>query len=169
MKKLYLLRHAKAASALEGGADRERPLTERGQRAARAVARWMAEKGLEPELILCSSAVRTRQTLALILPACARARQVLYEDGLYLAEARALLARLRRVPAASASVMLVGHNPGLEELATHLAGGSRRLAPGLPTGALVIFDLSSDWDELEKEGTRLVELVTPKELSRERD
>jgi len=169
VKKLYLLRHAKAAAAAVGDADRERPLTERGQRAARALARWMAEKRLEPELILCSSATRTRQTLALILPSFARARQVLYEDALYLADARGLLARLRQVPASVASVLLVGHNPGLEELAAQLAGGSRRLGDGLPTGALVVFELAADWDEAGDKAARFVGLVTPKELGRERD
>jgi phosphohistidine phosphatase len=129
----------------------------------------MAENRVEPELILCSSAVRTRQTLSLILPVFAQSRQVLYEDGLYLAEARNLLARLRQVPAAAASTLLVGHNPGLEELAAQLASRSRRLAAGLPTGALVIFELSAGWDELGEEGSRFVELVTPRELGRERD
>ena len=168
MKKLYLLRHAKAAPAQDGGADRERPLTERGQRAARALARWLGARRVEPELILCSSAVRTRQTLALILPAFAAARQVLYEEGLYLAEARGLLARLRKVPAATASVLLVGHNPGLEELMVRLAGEAGRRAE-MPTGALALFELAAGWDELDAASARLTELVTPKDFGRERE
>src|SRR5580700_1570100 len=110
MNRLYLLRHAKAVPAEADGEDRDRPLAERGQRDMRAVAQWMAKRGFVPDLVLCSTSTRTRQTLAALLPQLGGRLQVLYEEGLYLAGASALLARLRKLGADRASVLVVGHN-----------------------------------------------------------
>jgi phosphohistidine phosphatase len=173
MKTLYLLRHAKAVPGDAEGDDRARPLAERGDRASRAVGQWLADRRATPALVLCSSTVRTRQTLALVLPALTPAPQVLYEDGLYLADARVLLARLREVGAGTASLLLVGHNPGIQELAALLAEPTtgrlaRRLAEGMPTGALVAFEVPGNWSALDRHRARLVDIVTPKELARGR-
>src|SRR5579875_2593475 len=111
MSELLLLRHAKAVPQEEGGSDRDRALEPRGRRAAQAVARWIADRRLAPELVLCSPSLRTRQTLDIVAPSLPRPPQILFEDGLYLANATQLLGRLRRLPEALASIMLVGHNP----------------------------------------------------------
>lgn len=171
MSELHLLRHAKAAPQEEGGSDRERPLEQRGRRAAQALADWAAARRLAAELVLCSPALRTRQTLDIVAPALARPPQILIEDGLYLANARQLLARLRQVADSVASVMVVGHNPGLHELAAILSdvsGGALpgRLAAGFPTGALASFEVPVPWPALDRRRARLTGLTTPKELMR---
>ncbi len=168
VSELHLLRHAKATPQGEG-TDRERPLEQRGRRAAQAVAAWAAEHRLAPALVLCSPALRTRQTLDIIAPAFARPPQILIEDALYLATARQLVARLRQVPASAASVMIVGHNPGLHELATLLSdvsGGPlmARLAAGLPTAALASYEVAVPWSGLDRRLGSLARLVTPKDL-----
>ena len=171
MSELYLLRHAKAVPQVEGGApDRERPLEQRGRRQAQAVARWIAEQQLAPELVLCSPSLRTRQTLDIVASAFPRPPQILLEEALYLASAGQLLARLHRLPADMARVMLVGHNPGFHELALYLsevAGGPliARLG-GFPTGALALFQIEIAWARLERKQARLAALASPKELMR---
>lgn len=168
MNQLYLLRHAKAeAEAPAGGGDRDRVLADKGERAMRDIGTWATKTGLAPDLVLCSPAARTRQTLALLLPELGGRPQLKFEDALYLADAPALLERLRRVPARSASVLVVGHNPGLHVLAIgllHGAGGApaKRLTQGLPTAALAAFALDGPWGTLDQ--ARLTDFVTPKEL-----
>jgi phosphohistidine phosphatase len=170
MSELYLLRHAKAVPQEEGGPDRERPLEQRGRRAAQAMAQWIAEQRLAPALVLCSPSLRTRQTLDIVALSFPHPPKILVEDGLYLAEARQLLARLRQLPADTASVLLVGHNPGFYDLAMYLsevATGSliTRLA-GFPTGALASFRIEVPWASLDRRQARLTAVVAPKELQR---
>ena len=170
VSELHLLRHAKAAPQGEG-TDRERPLEQRGRRAAQALAAWAVEHRLSPALVLCSPSVRTRQTLDIVAPAFAKPPQILFEDGLYLATAAQLLTRLRHVPARTACVMVVGHNPGLHELAALLSdvsGGPlmARLAAGLPTAALASYEVAVPWTALDRQRARFAALLTPKDLSR---
>jgi phosphohistidine phosphatase len=132
----------------------------------------MVEHGIVPDVVLCSSAVRTRQTLTAMLPVLGGQPRVSYEDGLYLAAPRTLLARLHKVAADRATVLLVGHNPGLHELAAELAGDGggkpgKRLRDTMPTAALAVFELEGGWSGLGREETRLVHYVTPKELERD--
>lgn len=172
VSKLYLLRHAKAAPVPEGdGGDRERPLEQRGRRGAQAIASWIAEHRVAPELVLCSPSLRTRQTLDIVAPAFARPPQIMVEDGLYLATARQLLARLRQVPAGITSLMAVGHNPGFHELANLLTDVSTgqlpaRVAAGFPTAALATYEVTVPWRALDRRRARLVAFATPKELLR---
>jgi phosphohistidine phosphatase len=170
VSELHLLRHAKAVPLLEGGSDRDRPLEQRGRRAAQALAEWIGERRISPELVLCSPALRTRQTLDIVAPAFARPPNILIEEGIYLASARQLLTRLRQLPESGNSVMVVGHNPGFHELALYLsdvATGSlvARLA-GFPTAALATYDVAVPWPGLERRRARLSRVVTPKELAR---
>ena len=119
--------------------------------------------------MLCSSAVRTRETLDAILPALGDP-EVLIEDGLYGASADALLSRLQAVSDSAESVFLIGHNPGIGDLALALAGGGdeealRRLREGFPTGALATLALADGgWAELRDDGASLVDYVVPREL-----
>ena len=172
MNRLCLMRHAKAVPQRDETEDHARPLAPRGERAARAIAEWMAKTGLLPDAVLCSSAIRTRQSLAAMLPALGGKPDVHYEDGLYLADPRGLLSRLRELPAERTTVLVVGHNPGLHELAIGLAGPAggklvRRLRENFPTAALACFELEDGWPGLGREDARLAHYITPKDLARD--
>jgi len=166
---LRLLRHAKSSWDDPTLADRERPLAPRGVRDAKRIATHLGGRGIEPELVLCSSAVRTRETLDLVRPALGDP-QVLFEDGIYDASADALLGRLRSVPDSVASVLLLGHNPGVQDLTLRLAAaGARRdvVATKFPTCALATLAVpNADWRDLGDEEAELVDFVAPKQLAR---
>ena len=144
MDRLILLRHGEAEAGSETGGDFGRRLTARGREASAAVASALADVGLIPDLALVSAAVRTRETWAAmsgLLPGC----EVRFEEGLYLAEAPEMQRQVRSAGAASV-VLLVGHNPGLQELAEALmveASGPSdtlsRIRAGFPTSAAVAF------------------------------
>jgi phosphohistidine phosphatase len=167
MKRLYLLRHAKSSWKDTSLPDHDRPLAGRGRRAAKAIARHMREHGIEPELVLCSTARRARETLERIEPAL-DTRAVQVEPDLYAASAHALLARLRSIPDTVESVMVIGHNPGLQELALELArpaSAVSELATKYPTAALATLAFrASSWQELDRDTAELVELVRPRDL-----
>jgi phosphohistidine phosphatase len=163
---LYLLRHAKSSWDDPALADRERPLAPRGRRDAKRVAKHLRRTGDEPELVLCSSAARTRETLELVRPALVGAT-VMVEEELYGASSDELLARIRLVPDAVVSVMVIGHNPGLHELALALAsaGDERdRLEAKFPTAALATLALAKRWSQLAPKDATLAAYVVPKQL-----
>ena len=166
MRTVYLLRHAKS-SWKTGAPDHERPLAARGRRAATAIARHMREQGIEPELVLCSTALRTRETLGGIEPALGAPR-VLIERELYGASEDELLERLRGVPDAVGSVMLIGHNPGIQLLALDLArpgAGAGELEAKYPTAALATLAFpGARWAELEPGAAELAGFVRPRDL-----
>jgi phosphohistidine phosphatase len=167
MKRIYLLRHAKSSWKDTSLPDHDRPLAGRGRRSADAIARHLRDQVVEPDLVLCSSARRARETLDRIEPVLASATVVVDRD-LYAAGAPALLDRLRRVPDTVDSVMVIGHNPDLQELALELARPSRtksELAAKYPTAALATLELSaSAWRELDRDTADLVALVRPRDL-----
>lgn len=166
-KRLYLLRHAKSDWDDSELADHERPLAPRGTRASKAIAKHLAGEGIEPALVLCSSAVRARETLDRIAPALGSPK-VEVEDGLYGAGAGALLERLRRVPDTVDSVMVIGHNPGIEELALELGGSGEdleRMERKYPTAALATLSVPGEsWGELTEGRSELLAFVLPREL-----
>ncbi len=168
MKTLYLLRHAKAVVASPGG-DAERPLAKRGRKSATAIGEFLGELRPAPELVLCSPAVRARETLDLVLPSLRTAPRVAFEKALYLAAASALLDRLKELPSDVASVLLVGHNPGLQELGARLARDPGPLAESFPTAALAAFGVNRDWADLGWRKAALTVYRTPEELSRDLD
>jgi phosphohistidine phosphatase len=167
MKQLYLLRHAKSSWKDTSLPDHDRPLAGRGRRAAKAIARHLREQCIEPELFLCSSARRARETLERIEAALATSA-VRVEDDLYAASASVLLERLRTVPDTVGSAMLIGHNPGLQDLALDLARPSptvRELATKYPTAALATLEFQgSGWQELGRDTAELVTLMRPRDL-----
>ena len=120
VKRLWLLRHAKSSWDDPGLPDTDRPLAPRGQRAAELLAAHLAASDIRPATVLCSSSLRTRETLATILPALGDALEIHIERELYGAGPAALLERLGRVPNRALSVMLIGHNPGIQYLALEL-------------------------------------------------
>ena len=164
MKRVYLLRHAKSSWKHPELPDHERPLAGRGKRAAKAIVKHMRAQEFASELVLCSTARRARETLERIEPALGRA-PVCVESGLYGASARELLARLRRLPDDVGSVLVIGHNPGIHELASELAGPAPELRGKFPTAALATLAFhGSAWGELGPEATELVELTRPRDL-----
>ena len=168
MSRLYLLRHAKSSWDEPGLDDHDRPLAPRGRRAAKLVAGHLAAQGVEPALVLCSSSRRTLDTLDRIRPALGAEAEVLVEDDLYAASAGRLLARLRLVPDEIPSVLLIGHNPGLQDLAVILAGhghGLERLGTKFPTAALATLEVPGAWSELEPGSTALLGYVVPRDLA----
>jgi phosphohistidine phosphatase len=167
VKRLYLLRHAKSSWKDTSLPDHDRPLAGRGRRAAKAIARHLREQGIEPQLVLCSTARRARETLDRIEPALG-APAIELEHDLYAASAPALLERLRSVPDTIDSVLLIGHNPGLQELALDLVRPSptaRELAAKYPTAALATLAFrESSWRECGHKTGELVALVRPRDL-----
>jgi phosphohistidine phosphatase len=161
---VYLLRHAKS-SWKTGLPDHERPLAPRGERAAKAIALHLRDQGIEPELVLCSTARRARETLERIELGTPDVR---FEDELYGAGAASLLARLRSVPDDVGSVMLIGHNPGLQLLALDLARPGaelRELEAKYPTAALATLAFPGpSWAALQSGAAQLVGLVRPRDL-----
>jgi phosphohistidine phosphatase len=168
MHSLYLLRHAKSSWSDPALADRERPLSPRGRRDAARIAEHCLRLGIEPELVVCSTAQRTRETLELIRPVLGAAATVELEPELYGASAESLLERLRAVPEGVASVMLIGHNPGLQDLALVLASGGtelERLEAKFPTAALATLTLTTaTWRRLSQADAVLAAYVVPKQL-----
>jgi phosphohistidine phosphatase len=165
--RLHLLRHAKSSWDDDALADHERPLAPRGTRAAKRMRRYLASHDVRPALVVCSTATRAQQTLDLVLPAL-DSPLVAIEEGVYLASADDLARRLRELPDEAGEAMLVGHNPGLHDLAIALAdeAGRPRLAENLPTGGLVTLDLAiSCWRDVEDGTATLVAFVKPRELS----
>jgi len=166
---LYLLRHAKSSWDDPSLPDHERPLAPRGRRACELVAAHLARERVAPELVLCSSAARSRETVERIGFGSRTGARIVVEDGLYAATASDLLARLRLVGDEIASVVLVGHDPAIQDLAVRLASsGARRgdLARKFPTAALATLIWSGRWATLGPAAAELADFVTPKELAR---
>jgi phosphohistidine phosphatase len=169
MKQLFLLRHAKSSWDDPELDDHDRPLAPRGRRATELIAKYLRREGIVPDLVLCSSALRTRQTLERIAPAWGDDVRVEVEAELYAASAGELLERLRAVADDVESVMLIGHNPGIEELALSLAGSGDEL-PALrrkyPTAALATLEVDGPWRDLAPGGAELTDFVKPKQLAK---
>ena len=169
MRHLLLLRHAKAVAHARGG-DIERELAPRGRREAGLLGRHMLGKGLLPDLALVSASARTRETVALLMAQWPAPAPLDIKRGLYLAEAPAMLDALRAAPDEARTLMVVGHNPGMAELAMNLTAGGApearmRLMAGFPTCALAVLECPGEsWAELTFQGARLVDFITPKHL-----
>lgn len=171
MLTLSLLRHAKSSWISPSLPDQDRPLNARGVADAPIMARAMAKHGIDPSLVLCSSARRTRDTLALVLPELTVEPRVIYEEALYHATASEMLQTLRGVSPEINSVMLVGHNPEIHALALDLIGSGpqslkMRLLEKLPTtGFVVIAFPFQSWAEVTVNSGELKLFLTPKILA----
>jgi phosphohistidine phosphatase len=169
MRRLFLIRHAKAEPSA-GRDDYERALTDRGRDDARRVADVLAARDLVPDALIHSGALRTKQTAEIFAGQWPRRAELKEEPWLYDATQGALLARSRGLADAQANVGLVGHNPGIGELAVSLAGSGafpdlRRMAAKFPTCAVAVLDFSIEaWDDVERHGALLALFVTPAEL-----
>lgn len=174
--KLLLLRHAKASQDSKSGSDHDRPLAKRGVRDAAVISALLHSEGLKPDLILCSTALRTRQTAAALI-ATWPTLTIQYEDGLYLTSIAGAMEFLRRIESAR-TVLLIGHNPMIEHMLHTLVDrslendvvGLQDAAAKYPTGALSELALKIDaWSELDAGCGRLVRFVKPRTLSGEHD
>lgn len=168
MRTLYVLRHAKSSWDDPTLADHDRPLAPRGRRAAPLIADHMRRAGIAPDVVVCSTARRTRETLDLLGDAIPADCDVHIEAGLYGATADAVLARLRALPDSVGEAMVIGHNPGLQRLVWLLA----RSGPGLsqllrkfPTAALATLEVPINrWQDAERQRARLTGFVRPRDL-----
>jgi phosphohistidine phosphatase len=168
MASLYLLRHAKAAPAAPGMRDFDRPLDAQGVRDARLIGKALSGKGVSPQTILCSSALRTRQTLEQIAPFMPFAGGTHFSSALYSADAQGYLQEIKSI-AHSSSLMVIGHNPSTEELAGLLVSMKDRQAAdlilqGFPTGALAHFEFDGTWGHLKPHSCALAAFIRPKDL-----
>ena len=170
MLSLALLRHAKSSWDDSDLDDFDRPLNERGRGAARVMGEALKELHFVPQLILCSPATRTRETLDLVAPRFdSHAAEVDFDERLYLTSPETLYARLKAVPIGIKSVLMIGHNPGLHGLALMLTGTGdaksiSRLEDKLPTAALAVFTfLQVAWRDLIPAAGRLEAFITPRD------
>lgn len=167
MKTLLLMRHAKSSWKDSELADHDRPLNKRGKKDAPRMGVLLQEKELVPQRILCSSALRSRETAQAVTENSDFSGEIVYLDRLYMAETDEFLAVLRELPDSLERVMIIGHNPGLETLLQTLSGRIE----SLPTAVLAHLTLqSSSWAELNGEVTgEVLEIWRPKELLHEAD
>lgn len=170
MRRLILLRHAKSSWEDPSVPDHERPLTARGQKAVPLTAAWLGERGFAPDLVLCSSARRARETAERLGGPMALPEPVV-EDALYHADAEALRERLAAVPAEPRTVMVIGHQPTLGTLARRLSasgtpGDCARAFGHFPTAAAAVieFDMPA-WDRIGWGRGRFVAFAVPRELA----
>lgn len=167
MRRLLLLRHAKSSWSDATVGDHDRPLNERGRQAAAAMGDALRAEALVPDLVLCSSARRTCETAArLALP---EATAIEIEHDLYLADPHTLLERVRRVGDGVQTLMVVGHNPTIHDVALELAGDGdpaalAAIAQKFPTGALAVLRVDTGWRGLQPDGAFLERFLTPRGL-----
>jgi phosphohistidine phosphatase len=170
MRRLLLLRHAKAIPST-GRGDYERALIERGRRDAAAIGAFVAEAGLIPDLVIYSGALRARETAAIVLKAWPRPVEARAELSLYDATRPAISAIVRALPDTAASVMLVGHNPGMADLANNLVGAGPKndiahMAGKFSTASLAALDFDVErWRDVAPGSARLTRFVTPDDVS----
>ena len=163
-RRLILFRHAK--SDWPDVPDRDRPLAKRGRRDAPVIGRWLNDHGYLPDIVICSAARRTRQTWELVAPELGGSPSVTFEPRAYAASAMTLLYLVRELSATSRAALLIGHNPGVADLATSLAlppdGDDAPIR--FPTAAAAILDVSGDWADLAPGRARLLDHTTPADL-----
>lgn len=173
MKRLLLLRHAKTEQAdKDTPADSERRLTEHGREDAVLVGRAMRTKGYSADLILCSPSRRTQQTLELASSEWDVRAKAEIVSSIYAASAERLIRLFQGLPDSAGQVLVIGHNPGLEDAAGLLAADNRNSGPytdeldeKFPTGALAVFDFDiARWAELAPQSGTLVDFIQPEAM-----
>lgn len=170
MLTLLILRHAKAGSDRPGLRDIDRPLAPRGREAAPLMGRFIAAHDMEPDLILCSSAKRTRETLDLARAELMTAPEIIFTEDLYLAEPEEIRAVILARAGSHKRVMVIGHNPGVQELALELAGAGRRsdleaIRTKFPTAGLAVLNFTATrWAEATPKTGILRLFMSPRRL-----
>ena len=171
MRRLLLLRHAKAERLQPGGNDCDRVLAERGCADALKIGAYMVRHAFMPDLAVVSSSVRTRQTWDQLAAAFQDIPPAKFEDRLYEASPQAMIEVIRETAPRVGTLLLIGHNPGLQELAAILIGAGdvdarQRLKEDFPTSALAVVNFAlEDWSQLHRGAGRLEHFVTPRSLT----
>lgn len=168
-RRLYLLRHAKSSWDDPGQGDHDRPLAHRGRRATKALRKQFARTSLSVDLVLCSTATRTRETWDGVRGGIAGNPEVRFERKVYEAATGTLLDLVRAVDPHVQAVLLIGHNPATADLADTLVGDGADdlladLAAGYPTGGFAALDVPVPWAEMVEDCATLTEFVRPREL-----
>jgi phosphohistidine phosphatase len=164
-RRLMLLRHAK--SDWPDVSDHARPLAKRGRHDAPAVGRWLRDHGYLPDVVVCSTALRTRQTWELMAPELGGSPSVTFEPRAYEAGPQTLLYLAQELPGACRAALLIGHNPAISQLAASLAEASASddpLPPAVlrfPTAAIAVLEFAGEWPDLAPGGTRLLDFTAP--------
>ncbi len=170
MRRLILFRHAKADLPAGETGDHDRALAPRGRRAAGPMGAWLAGRGFRPDLVLCSTALRARATWEIAGKAFSPAPREQFEQGIYGASPGTLLDLAKRAPTTVQTLMIVGHNPGLEQFVKLLATkgdpeARRAIREKFPTAAIAVLDFpADDWASLAPGAGRLDRFVTPRAL-----
>lgn len=171
MLELLLLRHAKSSWDDPALTDHERSLTKRGAKAASRMGRYIIDKNMQPDLILCSDAIRARATLALVVnPFDDPMPETVITPDLYLAEPNGILRVIKAKAGEAKRLLIVGHNPGLQALALSLTRASKRsalqqMAMKFPTAALAHLTFkTSDWSEITAASATLQDYAIPRAL-----
>lgn len=171
MRRLILLRHAKAEPSESGVEDRTRALVERGRKDAAKIGAYVKSHALVPDRVFISPAARTQETWKYVAATFRPAPGATSANALYDATPHAIFALIKDAPAAAHTLMVVGHNPGLHEIALMLTASGdidarERLREKLPTSGLVIIDFAfDDWSKLHPQSGRLERFVSPKSLA----
>jgi phosphohistidine phosphatase len=165
-RRLLLIRHAKSSWDEPSLPDRNRPLAKRGRKAAERIGVHLRREGVRPDVVLCSPSTRTRETLELLR---FRRADISFPSELYGASAHELLENVSAVGDDAELVAVIGHNPGMQDLAVQLAGndavaGAVRLRERFPTCAVATFDIEGTWRDLTPERSRLASFVVPRDL-----
>ena len=162
MKTLLVLRHAKSSWDSSAARDFDRPLAPRGERDGPKIGRELKRRRIDPDLIVSSPAVRAKATLELVSSAAGLSAGPTFNESIYGASSAELIKIVRHFPNERSRAMVVGHNPGFEDLVNRLTGSNERM----PTAALacITFDVD-DWADVEDDNGKLVWLITPKTLS----
>lgn len=169
-----LVRHAKSAWP-PGVPDHDRPLGRRGLRDAPAVGRWLGQAGYVPDLVLCSTARRARETWRLAAGELDARPDVRYERKVYQDSADGLLQMIRRLPPTAIIVLIVGHDPAIQDLAVSVARDEEadrhyqmaslaRMREKFPTAAIAVLEFSGPWSELASGDMRLARFITPRDI-----
>ena len=174
MKKLSLLRHAKSSWDDPVERDFDRPLNGRGHRAARRMGEWLKDNGFSFDHAIASPALRIRQTIEGVEAGLGTRLAPVFDKRIYMASAATLFELIQETPDDVGHLLLIGHNPGLHDLALALAGptamagpaavAARRMAEGFPTCSLAEFTVASRWRDLAEGGGRLVRFLIPADL-----
>src|SRR5262245_45752081 len=171
MRRLMLLRHAKSDRSDPGARDHDRVLNARGREAAPRIGTYMASHGLNPDLVVCSTAARARETWDLVAKALGRKNaSTTFEPRIYDNDPRVLLELVRTTKADVHALLLVGHNPSFQMFADLMAASGhgdarQRLREKFPTAALAVIDFAVDaWDRVHPHSGRLDRLITPRLL-----
>jgi phosphohistidine phosphatase len=170
MKSLHLLRHAKSSWKDPGLDDHDRPLSRRGRQTAKVMAAYLRRAKIAPDLVICSSATRAQQTLDPIIKAAKKPPTIVLVKEIHAGAQRALWEQLWNLPESANSVLLIGHNPALYDLALELAHADlNNLLPSaggnFPTGAMASFRFDGAWKALEPHGAVLASFITPKAIA----